>query len=126
MSLFGIGLSKLGDSLVQLGTVPAVAGDGRRIARSGMRFCQDLARYQSVFLQRRSSQVLGIDTGLVVVKLAHQIVASLDRGPTKQRIGNRLQAMLSFGHTLPLMMESGDIFQIRRVAGSHCLLYLKE
>src|SRR5437667_12886108 len=103
MSLFGIGLSKLGDSLVQLGTVPAVAGNGRRIARSGMRFCQDLARHQSVSLKRRSSQVLGIDTGLVVVELAHQIVASFDRGPTEQRIGNRLHSMLSFRHTLPMM-----------------------
>src|ERR1700744_2719278 len=77
---------------------------------------EQFTAHLGIFKQSKTLQICDFNICLMVIQLAHQILAIRNRRPTQKWIGEKLHGALPIRNTLSLVMRS-MIFKIFRVAG---------
>src|SRR5580698_4020641 len=86
---------------------------------------EQFTAHLGIFQQSKALQICDFNICLMVIQLAHQILAIRNRRPTKKWIGEKLHGALPIRNTLSLVMRS-MIFKIFRVARSRFFFDLEE
>src|ERR1700733_13609894 len=86
---------------------------------------EQFAAHLGIFKQSKALQVCDFNVCLMIIQLAHKILAIRDRCPTQKWIGEKLHGPLSIRNALSLVMRS-MIFKIFRVAGSRFFFDLEK
>ena len=86
---------------------------------------EQFAAHLGIFKQSKALQVCDFNVCLMIIQLAHKILAIRDRCPTQKWIGEKLHGPLSIRNALSLVMRP-VIFKIFRVAGSRFFFDLEK
>lgn len=91
-------------------TGAAIAANPASVAGTGVAARKQLAGDEREALQATAAQKPEIDSALVVVELADEVLVGADGGPAEEEVGKRLDGALAFGHAAALMVagSGGD------------------
>ena len=80
----------------------------------------------SVLVQSLALQILDLDRPFVVIQLANQILAIVDRGPAEKQVGQELHRPLALHDPVALVLRRPHFSQIRGISGTRLLLDLQK
>ena len=113
------------DGICDLVSATEIRGDYGWVSGTGMAAGEEFACYLSQVAQSLAAQLREVDTTFVIVQLADGVIVFADVGPAQEKIGYRLDAALSYGYTLALILVAAR-FQIRSIGGLDFLFDLQE
>ncbi len=104
LGLVGVGYGEFGNGVVEALRSADVAGEHGWISAAGVAAGEHLAADAGVAQQVGDLYLGDVDGGFMVVELADEVVAAVDRGPAEEWVGLDLHGAFAFDDPASLMV----------------------